>query len=354
MSKNFYRSIVRKIIWIVYYSFYLLPLNYYFRIKSLLGLSRIIKYEGDVVLGDKICIFVSYPVLGKISQSLKRYLLNLHQLGYSIIFISNNHIALDDIEELKSFCSKIIVRENYGKDFGAYKFGILEYNTQIQKTKELLIANDSVVHILDLKKMFTEMYSRNVDFWGISEAYHGGMYKNHHICSYFLVVSETILKSQVFWKFWEDYNYTNSRMNIIQFGEIEFSVAIQKAGFSSSSYINSSNLYQFLISNKENLPSFLNCLALERNGIEPKLNAVTKLLYTTNHNGIFVKAMIALGLPLVKKDLFSRCHYYKDEISLLLQNIEVVDFANIIKELVDLVPSNSTFKNKILNFIGEK
>jgi lipopolysaccharide biosynthesis protein len=213
--KKCIKILLIKSIWLTYYFFYLLPIDCYFYIKSFLGLLKENEYLGNSDFGDKICIFVSYPKDGRISESLNRYLLDLQLLGYSIIFITNKHVVLEDIEKIKSICVRIIIRENYGKDFGAYKHGILKYKNQILNSKNLLIANDSVIHIKSLKPMFDVMNAKNLDFWGISEAYGPATYENYHLGSYFLVIDQKILKSEIFWNFWRKYKPTYSRVQVI-------------------------------------------------------------------------------------------------------------------------------------------
>ncbi len=346
--------LLRKSMWLTYYFSYLLPIDCYFYVKSFLGLLKENEYLGSSDFGDKICIFVSYPKDGRISESLNRYLLDLQLLGYSIIFIANKDVVLEDIEKIKSICVRIIIRENYGKDFGAYKHGILKYKNQILNSKSLLIANDSVIHIKSLKPMFDVMNAKNLDFWGVSESYYGpAVYQDPHICSYFLVINQKILKSGIFWNFWQRYKPNYSRVQVIKNGEIAFSSTIKKHSFDMDAYINVSSMSQFLQKNKSNLEDFIH-LQSEHSFVKHNLKSIFSLLYSTNHNAHFTKLMLLLGLPLLKKDVFSRCKYYAEELLDILNKLNIKNAEDIIKELLLQLNHNKSFKDKILEFIGEK
>ena len=354
--KKCIKILLRKAIWLLYYFFYSLPIDCYFYVKSFLGLLKENEYLGSSDFGDKICIFVSYPKDGRISESLNRYLLDLQLLGYSIIFITNKHVVLEDIEKIKSICVRIIIRENYGKDFGAYKHGILKYKNQILNSKSLLIANDSVIHIKSLKPMFDVMNAKNLDFWGVSEAYGPAVYQHHHICSYFLVINQKILKSEIFWNFWQKkYKPTYSRVQVIKNGEIAFSSTIKKHSFDMDAYINSHKMYQELINKPDKIQKFTNTSFFNSfKNNEQDIYSALNLMYRLNHNVIYLKLLLQLELPLLKKDVFSRCKYYAAELLDILNKLNINNAEDIIEELLLQVNPKKSFKDKILEFIGEK
>jgi hypothetical protein len=345
---NALRLIITGSLQYLYYFIYILPIDCYFQIKLFLKLFKEVEYKGAPDFGNKICVFCSYPTNNTISNSLKRYLQHLNQLGYSILFISNNNIINKDIEWLQTQCTRIIIRENFGLDFACYKTGMLKYQKQIQAADELLIANDSVIMIKDLNPMFNEMKNKKLDFWGVTESYNG-MYTDHHICSYFISISKQIIKSKIFWNFWKDYKLTNSRVLTIDRGEILLSQTLLRAGFKLNSYMNSDNINRFLLECKDDVWFFLRPLAkLSTSNVI--LEQYRKYLYSTNHNGIFAKAMLAMGMPLIKKDLLIKCNYLLFDIQKILKKVPNLD--EVINELLPL-KSHSTMNN-IKTSIGEK
>lgn len=344
MIEKILRFIVRKSLWYLYYAFYILPIDYYFRAKLFLGTFKEVEHQGLKAFGNKICVFASYPTAGILSHSLKRYINHLNELGYSILFISNAHINKQEIEWLKKICTRIIVRENFGLDFGAYKTGILKYQKQIQASDELLIANDSVIMITELNEMFNEMKTKNIDFWGASEAY-GELYKNYHICSYFLVISKQIIQAKTFWHFWINYKLSQSKVLTIKLGETALTTIIKKSGYTSDAYINAQRITNFILKNNFS-PAFVNMTLLNKTSLIPKNAPYTHkapfdynlsmlyMVYARNHNTLYMKAMIELGLPFIKKDSCSKQYYCMDEIYSLVQKIHPsVDVDNLTSEL---------------------
>lgn len=347
---NIIRYITKKFLQRIYYLIFILPVDCYFQIKLFLKLFKIVEYKGVQDFGNKICVFASYPNNNVISNSLKRYLQHLNQLGYSILFISNNNIINKEIEWLQTQCATIIIRENFGFDFGCYKTGMLKYQKQIQAADELLIANDSVIMIKDLNPMFDEMKNKQLDFWGVSESYNDGMYTNHHICSYFISISKKIIKSNIFWSFWKNYKLTNSRIITIYRGEILLSQTLLKAGFKLSSYMNSDNINRFILECRDDIWFFLRPLEMLSKSNMILLEQYRKLLYATNHNGVFAKAMLKMGMPLIKKDLLIKCNYLLFDIQKILEKNPYLD--EVINEL--LPPKSHSTINNIKTSIGEK
>ncbi len=106
-------------------------------------------HKGNVEMGSRLCVFVSFQPRGILPTTWK-YLQHLKEnLGYSVVLISNCPLQKSDILPLKNLCVEVIERDNIGYDFGAYKDGILRYmgklGSKFDELETLLIANDSVI-----------------------------------------------------------------------------------------------------------------------------------------------------------------------------------------------------------------
>ena len=368
--------IIRIFIWVLYYIFYIIPIDFYKNFLDLVGLSPEKEYDGLEKIGKKIAIFVSYPSAGKVTDNNKRYIENLRDLGFSIIFISNVSVSNENIESLKKICSKIIIRANQGRDFGAYKHGLMKYKNEIMDSQELLLVNDSTIPLKKLDEMFDEMYAKNVDLWGVSESYKK-MYENYHICSYFLLMSKNLIKSDAFWNFWKNYKITESRALTINRGETNFTYKMRMNGFKTASYIDSYKINKFLISNSTasyidsyKINKFLISNSSEKGEIELlwlnftlaekfissfSTSGITKMLYCMNHNGFFLKIMLKLGMPVIKKDIFLKCSYYVDDIKTLLESDSSILYGKeAMEELIQGLNKKRSFWDKLLTAIGEK
>lgn len=210
----------------VHFYFFIKDRVQYFFEKSKLSKFNII-YDCDNPVFDKVCVFVSYqyPV---ISNNNWLYLQSLYNNGYSVWYLSNNLINENDIEKLKSLCSKVIVRENIGRDFGAYKCGVELFlkSDSINATKELLVVNDSVyVQPEKLNALFKQIQNMSMQGWfGAFENYQ----THYHVTSWFLGFKPDVFKSTFFRDFWNNYKPYNSRFHAINQGEVGLSKKLTK------------------------------------------------------------------------------------------------------------------------------
>lgn len=331
--------IILKIIGKCYQLFYLETKDLFFAIKIYFKLNKYIEYEGNHNLGDKICIFASFPFGGKISKLLLHYIKSIQELGYSIIFVSNKEI-IEGLEELKPLCSKIIIRDNIGRDFGSYKTGLIKFEQEIRNCSELLIANDSVVGpISDLKVIFEEMREKKLDFWGLTEA---DCAPSYHITSYFVVFNKSVITSQPFWQFWKNYKFKSSRAYSIYQGEINLTYTLLKNSFTCGAYIDKFKIFKFinhiikeddyspviyLLSTNYKRHLFTNIKSyfegidhlntnLNKYCTQLIMDDITLALDRENHYSVSFLIFLELKIPIIKKDvirskLTSECLIYE-------------------------------------------
>jgi lipopolysaccharide biosynthesis protein len=208
------------------------------KIKRLFVKSSIITTNGKLKIGENICVFCSFAI-GGIKNSTWKYLEELKENGFSICLVSNAKIENEDLSKLKNLCFEITERENFGGDFAAYKYGILKHQNLIQKSKTLLIANDSVIGpVHPLKNMLDEMQEVKCDFWGAVDYHDIWKPQHYHVGSFFILCNNKVLNSDVFWGFWQNYKITSSRKKTILLGEIQFSQTLIKNNFQAQSFIN--------------------------------------------------------------------------------------------------------------------
>ncbi|MBA8904065.1 rhamnan synthesis F family protein [Phyllobacterium sp. P30BS-XVII] len=162
------------------------------------------------------------------------------------IFVSNGPLHRDGEAKIKKCVDEIIIRENDGFDVWAYKTAIESIGyEEISKYDELILYNHTNYGPLyPLSELFTEMDSRECDFWGITD--HAEMSRNpfthsgvlpYHINSHFIAVRRPMLQSSSFKHYWanmpEIANYTDSVVK----HESRFTSYFEKLGFKSSVYL---------------------------------------------------------------------------------------------------------------------
>lgn len=191
---------------------------------------------------DRICIFVLYQPNG-ISKNTFKYLNAIRQQNFSIIAVSNCRVSDNDLASLDKICCQVILRDNIGRDFGAYKTGVLEIYRQNLPIKNLLIANDSVhAPLHDLSIMHEKMEAHDYDFWGVTDNFH----QRYHIGSYYVFFNEKIVSSEKFKQFWLDFKDKNSRRHAIHKGEIALSSLLFKLGFHGGVFCSTKDILELI------------------------------------------------------------------------------------------------------------
>lgn len=131
---------------------------------------------------DNLALFCHYDQDNLIADYVVKYLKNLKNSNCDVVFISNSNPDKNQLDKIKNIVNQIIIRKNIGYDFGAYFTGFLEHQPNLKNYKNLLLINDSVfAPFYSLQEVFGKMNSKNLDMWGITDAFH----KNYHIQSYF-------------------------------------------------------------------------------------------------------------------------------------------------------------------------
>lgn len=192
--------------------------------------------KGKIKRSNKIAIFLIFPKpyvnIGHI-LSLK-YLISE---GYSPLVVCNGKISKPDIEILSEFTSDILIRPNYGYDFGGYRDGIRSIRHSKHEVTHLALFNDSCWFPLPQSDSWlTKAEKLEVDFAGAlahagPDWYEAKMNPNidrkvkekqdklYHYCSFALLFSKNALMRNDFWKFWDNIRISSSKDRTVKYGE---------------------------------------------------------------------------------------------------------------------------------------
>ncbi|MDO4162124.1 MAG: rhamnan synthesis F family protein [Pseudomonadota bacterium] len=197
---------------------------------------------------NTLALYTFYEKDGIVKNDILHYLKELKKEISKIVVIVNGKISPEGRLKLEELNIDILVRENKGLDFGAWKAGI-EYIgwDNIRKLNGLLLCNCTCYGpIYPFKEMFDKMALKDCDFWGINRHPELNVYlvpENNkskileHIQSYFLFFKPHLLKSNHFKKWWDelieysDYNYE------VGLHETKFTAYLENAGYKSASYM---------------------------------------------------------------------------------------------------------------------
>jgi lipopolysaccharide biosynthesis protein len=182
-----------------------------------------------------LCLFSHFDKDNKVDEYVLRYLRELKQLQFSIVFISTADLPTREIGRLRGECSDVIVRENTGMDFGSWSVGFAKYEDKL--TGRLLLANDSVYGpIGDFTAAFRRLTSGRADFYGFVESIEIAQ----HIQSWFLLFERAVTKSAEFTDILHRPFSTMTKKEIIQRGEVDLSRNLVERGFKyNASYLSS-------------------------------------------------------------------------------------------------------------------
>jgi lipopolysaccharide biosynthesis protein len=204
------------------------------------------KYGSTNPKRERLCLFASYDRDGIIDDYLVNYLSKLHELDCDIVFTTCAHsLPLDQLVKIEKYCVTIIHRENLCMDFGSWKIG-MDSVDNIAGYSQVILANDSVYGPFnDLGRVVREMSGKNLDMWGITDC----KTPEYHLQSYFLFLDKSLVKSQFFKDFWNNFKFFQSKAVVIGEYEVGLSRAAIRAGFKLGAYCPSDEIVGYIEKN---------------------------------------------------------------------------------------------------------
>lgn len=243
----------------------------------------------------RLLIFCFYSKTRRVSEDVILLLKQLRAVAYKIVFVVNGHLVSD----VSDYVDEIIVRENVGLDFGAYKDVISTYN--LDQYDEVILCNDTFYGFFaPLEEIFKTMEDRNCEMWGLNKVERGLL---NHVQSYFLVFKNKGIKTM------NDY-FINSPM-VNSFGQ---DVAFMEP-----------RLYRYFVNNGHKVDSYVDtkCVDVYANPIE---------------------CIKKYGLPILKKKSFESSHCSRD---LLEETLDYIKSNNLY--MLDIDNNNSSNSKTVRN-----
>lgn len=183
-------------------------------------------FEGDVPWTPRVAVFLIYQPHG-IAETVIATCRYLRQQGYACVLVSNGELAEKDRSRISCDVAHVIIRPNFGYDFGGYQEAVLWLLRSEIQLKQLLLLNDSVWFPVTRKCMFlSEMEKTKADVVGALSAQRGRSQRHQRklfYASFMLMFSEKAWKSTEFVNFWMNYLQTSSKPRTIRLGERKLS-----------------------------------------------------------------------------------------------------------------------------------
>lgn len=178
------------------------------------------KVKTTTRLKENLTIFSHFDKDNHIADYVTFYLKSLSTFS-DIIFVSTSKSLSDEeIEKIKPFCRDIVVKENYGYDFGSWKSGLNLIGQQLNDYNNLILCNDSVFGpLFNLEDIFKKMSVQKYDIWSMTD--------NQEICyhlqSFFIVYHRTAFTHKLFTDFWNNFKIYEDKQTLIIENEVKFS-----------------------------------------------------------------------------------------------------------------------------------
>lgn len=194
-------------------------------------------HDGGLSLGPKVALFLIYQPRG-VSPTVRLTCDHLVAKGYVPLVISNAPLTAEDILALGPRAWKVIIRPNYGYDFGGYRDGILWLGDEGVRPDRLIVLNDSVWFPVWPDETFLDrMEASACDVVGA--VIHGqrkrrrlSKTRSTFLESYFYLLNRPALDGDAFRRFWDEYRVSSIKFNAVYRGERSFSGFLEQAGHS--------------------------------------------------------------------------------------------------------------------------
>lgn len=267
----------------------------------------------DPNMSSRCCaVLVHFDTRAELSDYVLVYLDQLRAAGWRTWLISNApSLSRAAVEQAKPHVARILRRNNFGYDMGAYKDGIIDV-IERAAPEQLVICNDSVYGpIRPLGPILERARSEAGDVWGMTDSHQ----ISYHLQSYFILFNRRAIDHSAFGQFWCKLPYVDSRGWLIHNGEIGLSHAMLRAGLK----VRALFPYEAVTAAFRNRIE-RSCPVQERNA-KPVLEAdarnkarfMSRLIECTsagtplNPTHSFWDVLIAdLGFPFIKRDLLQK------------------------------------------------
>lgn len=199
----------------------------------------------------RILLFVHFNKNGRLNKRAVYTLEQTKHLYDKIVTISNSPLNKADRNTLERLSDDVIIRENKGFDFAAWKDGMdhIGWST-LAEYDSLTIMNDTCLFpVWPIDKYFNRFDKNNaIDFWGASiyRSTPFGMPGSNgpvpeHIQSYFMTFKRNVVTSKPFKRFWSSVEAHSDVNRVICDYETSLTKLLSDTGFKYDTIINRQN-----------------------------------------------------------------------------------------------------------------
>lgn len=198
----------------------------------------------------RLCAFSHYDPDNVVDGYVLYHLEQLARFAEIVFVTACTDLPAADVRKLRAVASRVVFRENAGRDFGAWRVG-LACARHLRERPEVVLTNDSVYGpLFDLGPVFEEMSYRDLDLWGLTESWE----RAYHVQSYFVAARRRLVNSRFFANFWRRFAFETARNRVIERGEIAFSQDAGRRGFRLGAMLPYRDLRNFILRRRPDHP----------------------------------------------------------------------------------------------------
>lgn len=297
----------------------------------------------------RLLIYLIYDQQNIIDEYIGYFLECMKCITDTIVAICNMPYIEKGVQNISDYADKIFYRQNIGLDAGGFKDALCTFIgwEYIAQYDEIILANDSFYGPFDdISKIFAEMESRKVDFWGLMKrgagAYGATGSDPEHILSFFYVFQAPLIHSGEFRSYWEEMPYYKDYMTVVKQYERQLTRHFASLGYTYDVYSDTSFNETRNIQNQFFQCDYLSYeMIVKRNFpfLKKKQMSYNTLYYQTQENVVlsidYVEKCTRYNADLIWKNLIRTYHHTNLQRSLGLQyvleeSVEVLKRENVL------------------------
>lgn len=203
----------------------------------------------------RLVLYFFYDKEGIVDSYVPYMLEGMQKCSSDICIVCNGNLSQDGYRIFSHFTDNILIRENTGFDVWAYKAAFDRFGwDRLSQYDEIIMMNHTIMGpVYPFGEMFSEMDSRDLDFWGITK-HHIQQdnplnlacgYMPEHIQSHFIAVRRSLFESNHFQEYWNNCPKVNTYLDAVAKHEAIFTKYFSDLGFLWSVYVDTSDMEGF-------------------------------------------------------------------------------------------------------------